>query len=120
MPTYDYLCERCEHRFEQFQSITASSLRTCPACGKRALKRLIGAGAGLIFKGSGFYQTDYRSEGYKKAAEADKPKSESTSGESTAKDTKAAPKGKDAPAGTASAEKTVSKSKPTTSKKAHK
>lgn len=78
MPTYDYVCERCKHEFEEFQSITAKPLRDCPKCGKRSLKRLIGAGAGVIFKGSGFYQTDYRSEGYRKAADADKPKTESS------------------------------------------
>ncbi len=72
MPTYDYMCESCEYEFEQFQSITAKPLRKCPKCGKRELKRLIGAGAGVIFKGSGFYQTDYRSEGYKKAQESEK------------------------------------------------
>ena len=65
MPTYDYECESCGHQFEQFQSITAKSTRKCPECGKMKLQRLIGAGAGIIFKGSGFYQTDYRSESYK-------------------------------------------------------
>jgi putative FmdB family regulatory protein len=71
MPTYDYRCRNCGHEFEQPQSITAPPLRTCPKCGKRALQRLIGAGGGIIFKGSGFYQTDYRSDSYKKAAEAE-------------------------------------------------
>jgi len=66
------MCESCEYEFEQFQTITAKSLRTCPKCGKRQLKRLIGTGAGVIFKGSGFYQTDYRSESYKKAQESEK------------------------------------------------
>lgn len=68
MPTYAYACAQCRHQFDAFQSIKAGPLRKCPACGKSALKRLIGTGAGLIFKGSGFYTTDYRSEGYKKAA----------------------------------------------------
>lgn len=72
MPTYEYACEACEHEFEEFQSITAAPLRSCPRCGKLRLRRLIGTGAGLIFKGSGFYETDYRSESYKKAAEAEK------------------------------------------------
>jgi len=65
MPTYEYACKECEHQFEQFQSITARPTRKCPECGKMKLQRLIGAGAGVIFKGSGFYQTDYRSESYK-------------------------------------------------------
>ena len=64
MPTYDYVCDNCEHTFEEFQSITAKNLRKCPKCKKSKLRRLIGAGAGVIFKGSGFYETDYRSDGY--------------------------------------------------------
>lgn len=73
MPTYDYRCSACRHTFERFQSIKAKPLRKCPACGKPALERLIGTGGAILFKGSGFYQTDYRGESYKKAAEADKP-----------------------------------------------
>ena len=73
MPTYEYECDGCGERFEKFQSITAAPVRKCPLCGKRKVRRLIGAGAAVIFKGSGFYQTDYRSESYKKAAEKDKP-----------------------------------------------
>ena len=79
MPTYDYVCSACNHRFEEFQSMTSKPLRKCPECKKPALDRLIGAGAGVIFKGSGFYQTDYRSDSYKKAAEKDKPAAESKS-----------------------------------------
>jgi len=60
MPTYDYKCAACGHRFEAFQSITADALDKCPECGRKRLERLIGAGAGVIFKGSGFYQTDYK------------------------------------------------------------
>ncbi len=78
MPTYEYLCDNCSHAFEKFQSITASNLRKCPECGKLKLKRLIGTGSGIIFKGSGFYGTDYRSENYKKAQENDKPKATET------------------------------------------
>ena len=74
MPTYDYICQACGHEFEEFQSITAASLRKCPKCGKPRLKRLIGTGAGIIFKGSGFYETDYRSDSYKSAAKADTDK----------------------------------------------
>lgn len=68
MPTYEYACTECKHHFDEFQSITAKPLRKCPQCGKMSLKRLIGTGAGIIFKGSGFYCTDYRSDGYKQAA----------------------------------------------------
>jgi putative FmdB family regulatory protein len=75
MPTYDYRCDACEHEFEEFQSIKADALKTCPKCGKDELRRLIGPGAALLFKGSGFYLTDYRSEGYKKAAKAEKESS---------------------------------------------
>ena len=77
MPTYDYSCDACHHKFESFEPITAKPQKKCPKCKKNRLRRLFGAGAGLIFKGSGFYQTDYRSESYKKSAEAEKPKTES-------------------------------------------
>ena len=72
MPTYDYECSACGHGFEAFHSMTAEPLSECPECGGR-LERLIGTGAGILFKGSGFYQTDYRSAEYSKAASADKP-----------------------------------------------
>ena len=75
MPTYEYVCGNCQHQFEKFQSIKAKPIRKCPECGKLSVQRLIGAGAGIIFKGSGFYQTDYRSEGYKKAVESEKKSS---------------------------------------------
>jgi len=71
MPTYEYQCQNCEHLFEEFQSITAKPLKKCPECKKMKLQRLIGGGAGLIFKGSGFYITDYRSDSYKAAAKKD-------------------------------------------------
>jgi len=70
MPHYDYLCDACGYEFELFQSITATVKRKCPKCGKLKLRRLIGPGAAIMFKGSGFYQTDYRSESYKKGAKA--------------------------------------------------
>lgn len=86
MPTYAYSCEKCGHEFERFQSISASPLKTCPedACkqkkwGRGKVKKQIGAGAGLLFKGGGFYITDYRSEGYKSAAKKDSTSSKSES-----------------------------------------
>ena len=97
MPTYDYECKACHHRWELFQSIKAEPEKKCPACGKRQAQRVIGPGAGIIFKGSGFYQTDYRSSAYKKAAEADKKASEGSSSKSESKaetksETKSEPK----------------------------
>jgi putative FmdB family regulatory protein len=78
MPTYDYVCDSCGHEFEEFQSISEPVLRKCPECKKQKLRRLFGTGAAVVFKGSGFYQTDYRSESYKSGAEKDKPKAESS------------------------------------------
>lgn len=79
MPTYDYVCDACGHEFELFQSITEKVKRKCPECKKPKLRRLFGTGAAIVFKGSGFYQTDYRSDSYNKAAAADKKSTESTS-----------------------------------------
>lgn len=76
MPTYDYECDACGHAMEVFQGINDPIKKKCPECGKNKLKRLFGTGAAIVFKGSGFYQTDYRSEGYKKAAKADSKKSD--------------------------------------------
>lgn len=76
MPTYEYQCDACGHGFELFQSMTEPIKRKCSKCGKPKLQRLIGTGAGIIFKGGGFYQTDYRSESYKKAAESEKKAAE--------------------------------------------
>ncbi|MCR9118997.1 MAG: zinc ribbon domain-containing protein [bacterium] len=76
MPTYEYVCQACEHEFEEFQSIMADPLKKCPECGKKKLQRLLGTGSAVVFKGSGFYQTDYRSDSYKKSASADKKSSE--------------------------------------------
>lgn len=72
MPTYEYECDACQHRFELFQSITAAPKRKCPECGHLKLRRLIGPGAAIMFKGTGFYKTDYRSESYRKGATAEK------------------------------------------------
>ena len=71
MPTYEYRCEGCGHEFEELQSFKDEPLKKCPACGKNKLRRLFGTGAAILFKGSGFYETDYRSESYKNAAKAD-------------------------------------------------
>ncbi|MEK0425246.1 MAG: hypothetical protein RJB11_1337 [Planctomycetota bacterium] len=79
MPTYDYECDACGHRFELFQSISADPEKKCPECKKLKLRRLIGTGAAVVFKGSGFYQTDYRSDSYKKSAAADSSPSSSSS-----------------------------------------
>ena len=83
MPTYDYQCGACGHEFELFQQMSASIKKKCPECGKLKLKRLIGTGAGIIFKGGGFYETDYRSDSYKKAADADKKAAEPKKSEKT-------------------------------------
>ncbi len=87
MPTYDYECDACKHTFEEFQSMLDKPLKKCPECGKPKLRRLIGTGAAIIFKGSGFYQTDYRSESYKSAAKADAAKPAETSKDSAKTDT---------------------------------
>ncbi|MHC4641660.1 MAG: FmdB family zinc ribbon protein [Planctomycetota bacterium] len=96
MPTYEYICEKCGFELERFQSITARPLRKCPKCGKLALNRLVGSGAGIIFKGSGFYQTDYRTESYKKGekSEKDKTNPSTTEKKSGAKDSKTSDKTK--------------------------
>ncbi|MBN1865433.1 MAG: hypothetical protein JW808_11075 [Victivallales bacterium] len=72
MPTYEYICNSCKHEFEVFQKMTENPLRKCPECKRNMLKRKIGTGAGIIFKGSGFYQTDYRSKSYTEAAKKEK------------------------------------------------
>src|SRR5215510_15116030 len=91
MPTYEYVCDKCGHQFEKVQPISAKPLEICPEddCaqkrwGKGKVRRAISAGAGLIFKGSGFYITDYRSEKYKEAAKKDSPTSASSEGKSSA------------------------------------
>ncbi len=94
MPTYDYVCQSCGHALEIFQSMSEGPKRKCPECGQLKLQRQIGAGAGILFKGSGFYETDYRSESYAKGAKAasednkkakDKPKKDSADSKSKKK-----------------------------------
>ena len=85
MPTYDYVCDACKHEFEEFQYMSEEVLKKCPKCGKKKLRRLIGTGAAIIFKGSGFYQTDYRSESYKNAAKSDAPATSETKSDKGAK-----------------------------------
>jgi len=101
MPTYEYICEKCGHEFEAIQNISAKSLRICPeaSCarkkwGRGRVKRKISAGGGLLFKGSGFYITDYRSKSYTEAAkkESAPSKSESKPAESKTAPAKSAPK----------------------------
>lgn len=76
MPTYDYRCGACGHSLEIFQSMSDAPRKKCPACRKPKLVRIIGSGAGILFKGGGFHQTDYRSDSYKKGESADKPASD--------------------------------------------
>ena len=102
MPTYEYACEKCGHEFEIFQSMKDQPLKVCPkeSCklkkwGKGRVKKLLGAGAGLIFKGSGFYITDYRSEKYKESAKKDAPASSTGDGKAA----KPATGGESKPAG---------------------
>jgi putative FmdB family regulatory protein len=99
MPTYDYECGACGHEFELFQQITANPVRKCPKCGAIKVKRLIGSGGAILFKGSGFYTTDYRSDDYKQRASADKspasPKAEKVEkSEGKKSETKKSPGGK--------------------------
>jgi len=106
MPTYEYECLENGHRFEEFQSITADPITTCPECGG-PVRRLIGSGAGIIFKGSGFYETDYRSESYRKAEKAERnsaSKSTSTGKKSSTKTAAPAGAGSSTGTGTRSAD----------------
>lgn len=75
MPTYEYQCDACDHNFDEFQSYSEPVLTKCPKCGKKKLRRLFGTGTAVIFKGSGFYETDYRSESYKAGAKAEQESS---------------------------------------------
>ena len=118
MPTYEYVCRACRHEFERFQPITSSPVRTCPKCGRKRVERKIGIGAAVLFKGGGFYETDYRSESYRKTEEAEKKESEKASEKKPAEiakptDSKVvpAPKETDKPAEKAAAASTISESK---------
>jgi putative FmdB family regulatory protein len=88
MPTYDYVCDACEHSFEEMQSFSDKPLKKCPKCKKPKLRRLFGTGGAILFKGSGFYATDYRSDSYKSAAKADQ-ESATKSADKTASNGKA-------------------------------
>src|SRR5438552_17876332 len=98
MPTYEYKCQACGHQFEKFQSITAAPIRRCPKCHKNQVRRLIGIGAGLIFKGSGFYITDYRDASYKEKAKAETGEPAKDSGGSKTDESKSPAKSESAPA----------------------
>jgi len=76
MPTYEYICDECGHKFDKFQTISADPISICPVCGKNSVRRLLTGGSGLIFKGSGFYITDYKN---KKSGKTEKPKKETQS-----------------------------------------
>ena len=95
MPTYDYLCDGCGHEFEFFQSISSPVKRKCPECKKSKLRRLFGTGAAVVFKGSGFYETDYRSESYKKGAKAAKKDRDSAKTDAKSSKSKGGDSGKD-------------------------
>jgi putative FmdB family regulatory protein len=82
MPTYEYHCDACNHNFDEFQAMTAKRLKKCPKCGKLKLRQVFGTGAAVIFKGSGFYQTDYRSESYKASAKAEESAKNDAAGKS--------------------------------------
>src|SRR5438874_12303688 len=100
MPTYEYHCDACEHNFDEFQSMSEEPLKKCPRCGKKKLRRVYGPGAAILFKGSGFYQTDYRSESYKSAAKAEQEHAKSSDGGKSGTDGTA---GKASEAGSATA-----------------
>lgn len=92
MPTYDYECKSCGHTWEAFQPITAKPHTKCPECSRKSARRVIGPGAAILFRGSGFYLTDYRSESYKKAAEADRKASEPAKTETNGSESKSSSK----------------------------
>ena len=113
MPTYEYACDACKKKFEMFQPITSKPVKKCPRCGKSSVRRLISAGAGILFKGSGFYQTDYRTKGYHEAAKKDAPAKESKASETPAKSSESSAKSsesrKDTPSGKSKSKKSPEK-----------
>ncbi len=112
MPTYDYECQSCGHRFEKFQSMTARVMRKCPECAERSLQRLIGPGGGFIFKGGGFYTTDYRSQSYRDGEKAADRKGKGDATEKAKSDAKSdsASKSKDSSSKDSSSKDSSSKS----------
>ena len=111
MPTYEYVCDACDHKFDELQSFSDAALTKCPECGKKKLRRLFGTGAAVLFKGSGFYETDYRSESYKSGAKAESDSSKpaepaKTDGDSSSTKTESKP----------AVEKTTKPAKKTTGK----
>ena len=119
MPTYEYKCDACGYQFERFQSITADPIKRCPECGKAKVKRLIGTGAGLIFKGSGFYITDYRDKSYTEKAKSESGASTSSDGKSDSKpaETSSASSGESKPAAKTESVPAKSESKSSSPKK---
>lgn len=95
MPTYDYECDACDHQWEMFQRMVEDPIKKCPKCKKKKARRLFGTGAAVMFKGSGFYETDYRSDSYKKAAKADKENAKSEKKSETKSESKAKAKKSD-------------------------
>ena len=98
MPNYDYECDACGHEWEMFQRMVEDPIKQCPECKKKKARRLFGTGAAIMFKGSGFYETDYRSDSYKKAAKADKEKSSGKSDSSAKSEKKSDSKSESKPA----------------------
>jgi putative FmdB family regulatory protein len=125
MPTYDYRCSACGHALEVFQSISEPRKRKCPRCKKPKLERLIGQGAGILFKGGGFYQTDYRSDSYKKSESAEKSGAQPKGETSDSKSDASAPKSEssasksDASSASGSTEKPAEKSVEKPAPKSH-
>ena len=114
MPTYEYICDACQFEFEKFQSIKADAITLCPECGKEQVRRKISTGAGILFRGGGFYETDYRSAGYNEAKKKDsgdaKPETKSeTKSDTTPKADAPAAKAESTPAPPAAARPSESK-----------